>query len=146
MLITDPYWFNTGADYGSSDCIRHSPRAFLPSPFVQTTATNPGHGTKIIVRYFTLFPLCYSRCSYSYILLSLLIESPRATQATRGVSGKRSLMHPARSLLVSGGRPYLYFSLCCVYYQPLHRRQGCLIGRWVSVDFPPPPLVLRRLA
>ena len=84
-----------------------------------------------------LFPLYYSRCSYRYILLSLLIESPQATQATRGVSGKRSLMHPARSLLVNGGRPYSYFSLCCVCYQPLHRRQGCLLGRWVSVDFPP---------
>ena len=28
-------------------------------------------------------------------------------------------------------------SRCVVCYQPLHLRQGCLVGRWASRDFPP---------
>ena len=66
-------------------------------------------------------------------------DVPGVTRFLRGAAVLSSLnsFYLSRSLQVSSGRPYLYFSLCCVNCQPLHRRQGCPAGRWMSKDFPP---------
>ena len=74
-LITDPYWLITGADYGSSDCIRHSPCTFLSSPSVRTAATNPGHGTKELIAALS-----------RVIFLFTVLRFPLAAYAAGGVS------------------------------------------------------------
>ena len=92
-LITDPYWFNTRADYGSSDRIRHSPHTFLSSQSARTAATNPGHGTKIMV-----VPVSATQVAHSYVLLSVIPESPLAARAAGGVPGLWDSIYLARSL------------------------------------------------
>ena len=73
-----------------------------------------------------------AQCSLLISIFPLL-----AVCAAQGVPGYGTmLIPPARSVRQGSGRPFLYFSLCCVVSTP-HSRQGYLSGRWVSEDCPP---------
>ena len=122
-LITDPYWLNTGGwlriVWPHTLLPVHLPFwSICPNCSYQSWSRHQKDGCPVL-SFFLLY--------LSSLWLLMLSEASLAMRP----------IQPRPLTRLSNGRPYLYFSLCCVCYQPLHPWQGCLIGRWMSGDFPP---------
>ena len=115
----------TGKQFSTCGCCQN--RVFARSCPIPWAGLMGTAGLSPLIRL--ALPTAISLCLL-YICSLWLLTPPEA-------SLYRRLNQPRLLTRLSSGRPYSYFSLCCVCCQPLHLWQGCLIGRWVSGDLPP---------